>query len=94
MTTTDIHMISELISASQEDSKNMPVMLKQYLKLGARLLGFSIDKEFNNVVDGLIMLDMPRIDIRTLNKYMGPDAAAAYCCYHGNLGPLQSKAEC
>ncbi|TLS75687.1 lysophospholipid acyltransferase family protein [Mariprofundus erugo] len=94
MTTTDIHMISELISASQEDSKNMPVMLKQYLKLGARLLGFSIDKEFNNVVDGLIMLDMPRIDIRTLNKYMGAELAAAYCSYHGDISPDKRQSEC
>ena len=38
----------------------MPILLKQYLRLGGRLLGFNVDPEFSNVLDVLIMVDLRR----------------------------------
>ena len=52
--------------------------LKQYLKLGGRLLGFNVDPEFSNVLDVLIMVDLRRTSRKILNRYMGREGAAAF----------------
>jgi putative hemolysin len=65
--------VSALIRRLEPDGKDMPVLLRQYLKLNARLLGFSIDPAFGNVLDGLVVVD-PAI----LARYMGRDEAAAF----------------
>jgi hypothetical protein len=34
------------------------VLLKKYLEVNARIIGFNVDPDFNNCLDGLIMLDV------------------------------------
>lgn len=63
------------------DGANLPVLLRQYLKLGGRLLGFSVDRDFSNVVDGLIVVDLLQTDPRILERYLGRDEAAAFLEY-------------
>lgn len=59
----------------------MPVLLRQYLKLGGKLLGFNIDASFGNAVDGLIMVDLHRTDAKTLQRYMGREQAEQYLAH-------------
>lgn len=56
----------------------MPVLLRQYLKLNGRLLAFSVDPDFNNALDGLIMVDLDQVAGATLARYMGADVARAF----------------
>ncbi len=35
----------------------LPILLRQYLKLGGRLLGFNVDPDFSDVLDVLVMVD-------------------------------------
>ena len=60
----------------------MPVLLKQYIKLGGTLLGFNVDHQFNETLDGLVMVDLVNTDRRILNKYMGKEALMAFIAYH------------
>ena len=49
----------------------LPTLLKKYIKLNARILAFNVDPDFNNCVDGLIMLDVmdvPKQEIDALSK--------------------------
>ena len=49
----------------------IPTLLKKYLKLNARIIGYNVDPDFNYCVDGLIMLSldkMPRTEIDALSK--------------------------
>jgi hypothetical protein len=61
----------------------VPILLKQYLKLGGQLLGFNVDPAFGNVVDGLILVDLAQADPRVLGKYLGTAGAASVFAYHG-----------
>jgi hypothetical protein len=54
------------------------VLLRQYLKLNARLLGFSIDPAFGNVLDGLVVVDLDDVEPAILARYMGREEAAAF----------------
>jgi putative hemolysin len=70
--------VSALIRGLEPDGKDMPVLLRQYLKLNAHLLGFSIDPAFGNVLDGLVVVDLDDIEPAILARYMGRDEAAAF----------------
>ncbi len=74
----DIEDVSRMVKQIERDSKGVPILLKQYLKLGGRLLAFSADEAFNDALDGLIMVDLRASDPRVLSRYMGEEGAAAF----------------
>ena len=77
----DLDAVSELVSSIEKDGKGIPVLLRQYLKLGGRILGFNVDPQFNNALDGLIMVDLDETDPHVLAKYMGRAEAARFIAY-------------
>ncbi|WP_207263102.1 GNAT family N-acyltransferase [Desulfovibrio sp. Huiquan2017] len=56
-----------------EDGRSIPVLLKQYLKLGGKILGFNMDPDFGNCMDGLILVDLLKSDPKVLSRFMGRD---------------------
>jgi putative hemolysin len=80
---------SALVSSVETDGKGIPVLLKHYLKLNATILSFNVDKDFSDVLDGLIMVDFTEVDTRLLGKYMGEENCRAYLAQHG----IEMKAE-
>lgn len=75
--------LAELVAELEPDQKGVPILLKQYLKLGAKLLAFNLDPDFSDVVDGLIVVDLTRTEPRILQKYMGREGYAGFMRYHG-----------
>jgi tryptophan synthase alpha subunit len=80
--TTKSDDLSELVAELEPDQKGIPILLKQYLKLGAKLLAFNLDPDFSDVVDGLIVVDLARAERRLMEKYMGKDGFAAFLKHH------------
>ncbi len=78
----DVDTLSALVSDIEPDGKGVPILLRQYLKLGGRLLGFNVDAAFADSIDCLIMVDLRRTDARVLNKYMGREGAQAFMAFH------------
>ena len=78
----DIDELSQLVARIEPDAKGVPVLLRQYLKLGGRLLGFSSDAQFSNTLDGLMRVDLRHSDPRVLERYMGAAGASAFLAYH------------
>jgi putative hemolysin len=70
------------VSRLERNGEGMPVLLRQYLKLNARLLGFNVDPAFGDALDALMMVDLTRVDRRILRRYFGPAAADAYLLFH------------
>lgn len=79
----DLDEVNSLVSELEADGKTMPVLLRQYLKLNARLLGFNLDPEFGDVVDGLVLIDLVQMDDKVRNRYMGKESSATFMAYHG-----------
>jgi putative hemolysin len=73
---------SQFIAEIEGDGKGVPILLRQYLKLGGALLGFNVDPEFANVLDVLVLVDLRRTPEATLRKYMGADGATAFRARH------------
>ena len=69
---------SALIADVETDRKGVPVLLKQYLKLGGELVAFHVDRRFADALDGLIVVDLRKTDVRVLERYMGKGGAAQF----------------
>lgn len=74
----DADDVSALVSEIEEDNKGMPVLLRHYLKLNARLLSFNVDAAFGHCTDGLIVVDLRTADAKMLRRFMGDEGYAFY----------------
>lgn len=67
----DINKLDKTIGDVDALNSGLPVLLKKYIKLNARIAGFNVDPKFNNCLDGLIILDIydvPKSIIESLSK--------------------------
>ena len=78
----DIELISNLVSKLESDQKGVPILLKQYLKLGGYVLSFNVDQDFSDVLDCMIVVDVPQNDQKTLQRYMGAELASDFLQRH------------
>ena len=53
----DLKKLDSFISNYEEDLR-IPVLLKKYISLNAKIINFNIDPLFNNCLDGLIIVDI------------------------------------
>jgi putative hemolysin len=70
--------VSALVRRIEPDGKDIPVLLRQYLKLNAKLLGFTVDVAFGNVLDGLVVVDLTQVEPAILSRYMGRTEARVF----------------
>ncbi|WBA40779.1 lysophospholipid acyltransferase family protein [Hymenobacter canadensis] len=61
----DLQQLQQLVCGLEPGGSGVPVLLRQYLKQNARLLGFNIDPRFSNTLDGLLLLDARELPART-----------------------------
>ena len=78
---SDNKVISKLVERMEGD-KGLPILIKQYLGLNGRLVSFNVDKDFNDALDGLIIVDLLKVPEKVLARYMGKDQAAAFLARH------------
>lgn len=78
----DSEELSGSISECESDGKGIPVLLKQYLKVGGQVLAFNVDGQFSDVLDGLIVVDLRNTNRKSLQKYLGIDGAQRFLQYH------------
>lgn len=78
----DLDALSSRVADLEADRKGVPVLLRQYLKLGGRLLGFNVDIHFNDAIDCLLVIDLRHTDIRMLRKYLSNEALERFAKAH------------
>lgn len=80
-----VHSIEDLdepLADLEPDGKGVPVLLRQYCRLGGRLLGVHVDSRFSDSLDGLILVDLRQAERRALDRYMTAEGAAAFLRRH------------
>lgn len=78
----NVDELSELVGEIEPRLKGVPVLVRQYLKLGGRILALNRDPEFGDVLDGLVFVDMLHGEPRQVEKYLGKAGAAALVAAH------------
>jgi putative hemolysin len=78
---TSVALLSKVL-ARMEKGKGLPVLIRQYLKMNGKLVCFNVDPTFNNTLDGLIVVDLRSVPLKTLARYMGHAEAEVYLAHH------------
>ena len=78
----DIEDLSDVVSDIEPARAGVPVLLRQYLKMGGKLLGFNVDPNFSNALDGLILVDLTKTGPKLLERYLGKDEATKFLAFH------------
>ena len=61
----------------------MPILVKQYLKTGGRLLACNVDRHFADALDALIVVDLRSAPAALLEKYLGKEGFQVFMAWHG-----------
>ncbi|QMU30480.1 lysophospholipid acyltransferase family protein [Adhaeribacter radiodurans] len=82
----NLHSLDDLIAEIEPKHIGIPILLKQYLKQNARIIGFNIDPKFSNALDGLMVMrisDLPAATACMLERIPLPDSnhPEEYRCY-------------
>ena len=67
---TSIKSLDSLISEIEMNHNKVPVLLRQYIQLNAKIIGFNVDPKFNDSLDGFLVLDIQAIPEDTI-KMLG-----------------------
>jgi putative hemolysin len=79
---TTVDDLSSAVRRIEADGKDIPVLLRQYLRLNARLLAFSVDATFGDALDGLVVVDLTAVAPSLLGRYMGRSEVTAFRAFH------------
>ena len=80
----DLDELSQPITDVEADGKGLPILLRQYAKIGGKLLGFNVDRKFSNVLDGLVVVDLRQTESAVLERYMGREGATRFRQVHAS----------
>ncbi|MFP4555915.1 MAG: GNAT family N-acyltransferase [Bacteroidales bacterium] len=64
----DINKLDKFIKDIENKEFRMPILLKKYIKLNGKIIGFNVDPKFNNALDGLLILDLFQVPIETIES--------------------------
>ena len=78
----DLDELSQPIADVEADGKGLPILLRQYAKIGGKMLGFNVDRKFSSVLDGLVVVDLRQTEPAVLDRYMGREGAAKFREFH------------
>ncbi|MDN3648949.1 lysophospholipid acyltransferase family protein [Reinekea marina] len=73
----DIAVFNKLVGLC-EPGKTVPVLLRHYVALNGKFIGFSINRGFNDSLDGLILVDLHQMPERYLNRYLTKEGAELF----------------
>ena len=66
----DLHSLTfdleEVLDQLQPEHIQFPILMKQYIRQNARFLGFNLDPNFNDALDGLMILDIEDVPEPTI----------------------------
>ncbi|MRT94125.1 lysophospholipid acyltransferase family protein [Ancylomarina sp. 16SWW S1-10-2] len=64
----DINKLDKLIGDFEVSNAKLPVLLKKYISLNAKIVGFNIDPNFNDCLDGLIVVDLFDVPVKMIES--------------------------
>ncbi len=80
----DLQDVSAMVRELEVGRAGVPVLMEQYLKLGAKLLGVNVDPAFHTV-DALVVVDLMAAPNHLLLRYLGPAGVATLQAAHATV---------
>jgi putative hemolysin len=70
LTISDLRKLDLAVEQVEPKHLNVPVLFKKYLKENAKVLGFNRDPKFSNAIDGLLLLDLFDVPLKTIDNLL------------------------
>lgn len=74
--------LSAVVGDVEGNNRNIPVLVRQYARLGGRMLAFNVDPNFSDALDGFVVVDLRRTESKLLERYLGRENAAEFLRAH------------
>ena len=78
---SNIKMLGKLIGRC-DPGKAVPVLLRHYLSLNGKMVCFNIHSNFNDSLEGLIIVDARKTDFKTLSRFLGAEGVKHFLARH------------
>ncbi len=65
----NIEKLDRSIRKLETNGLSVPILLKKYLELNGKILGFNLDPAFNNCIDGLLLIDLFDIPVSVIQSF-------------------------
>ena len=62
----NITLIDKIVSDIEKDERCIPVLVKKYLQLGAKIVGYNVDHDFCDALDALMIFDIEKANEQRL----------------------------
>ena len=79
----DVEDVSTLVTSLEPDGKGVPVLIKHYVRMNAKLLNFGVWKNHSDAVVAFMMADITTAEPKLIRRYMGDEGYAKFRAYHG-----------
>jgi putative hemolysin len=79
----DVDDVSALVSGLERDGKGVPILIKHYIRMNAKLIDFGVWEAHSNAVVGFLLADLVTADPKFLRRYMGEAGYQSFMAYHG-----------
>ncbi len=79
----DVDDVSALVSGLERDGKGVPILIKHYIRMNAKLIDFGVWKAHSNAVVAFLMADLVTADPKFLRRYMGEEGYRGFMAFHG-----------
>jgi hypothetical protein len=61
--------LDEFIAEIEPENYRLPVLIRKYINQNAQFIGFNLDPDFSNCIDGLMLLDIDKLPISTIQLF-------------------------
>lgn len=79
----DVDDVSSLVSSLEPDGKGVPILIKHYIRMNAKIVDFGVWKDHSNAVVAFLMADLATADPKFLRRYMGEEGYRDFMTFHG-----------
>jgi putative hemolysin len=69
----EIEELEAYLRDVEPDGKGVPVLVRQYLRMGGRIAALHVDQAFNETLDALVVVDLRRSCRKALTRYFGAE---------------------
>jgi putative hemolysin len=59
-------LLDKWVLDMENHQRGVPILIKKYIQINGKVLSFNIDKDFNDVLDALMLLDVEKVPETTL----------------------------
>ena len=65
----DLATLDKFIGDIESSNDKLPILLKKYISLNGKIIGFNVDPKFNMCLDGLLILDLFDVPMSTIESF-------------------------